>query len=57
MTISAAAHMNPGMMPPRNSAPMEVLEATPYSTMVIEGGTSGPIIDEAAVTDPANASS
>ena len=57
MTISDAAHRNPGMMPPRNNSPIEVLEMTPYRTMVMLGGTSGPIIEEAAVTEPENSSS
>ena len=44
-------------MPPRNICPIEVFAITPYRTMVIDGGTSGPIIDDAAVTEPEKSSS
>lgn len=40
----------PGMMPPINMAPMEVLTVAPYTTITMDGGIIGPMTDEEAVT-------
>ena len=40
----------PGMMPPINMAPMEVLTVAPYTTITMDGGIIGPMTEEEAVT-------
>ncbi len=42
--------MIPGTMPAMNSAPIEVLVETPYSTRMIEGGTRMPSAPEVEIT-------
>ena len=42
-----------GMMPAKNSWPIEVPVTTPYRISVIEGGRSGAMMAEAAVTPAA----
>ena len=40
----------PGIMPAANSSPTETSAITPYRTMMMLGGMTGPMQDEAAVT-------
>ena len=47
---SISASMMPGTMPAMNSAPIEVLVETPYSTRMIEGGTRMPSAPEVEIT-------
>ena len=42
------------MMPAMNSAPIEVLVETPYSTRMIEGGTRMPSAPEVEITPTPN---
>ena len=47
---SISASMMPGTMPAMNSAPIEVLVETPYSTRMIDGGTRMPSAPEVEIT-------
>src|SRR5579863_10624173 len=47
---SIKASITPGTMPAMNSAPIEVLVETPYSTRMIEGGTRMPSAPEVEIT-------
>ena len=51
---SISARMMPGTMPAMNSAPIEVLVDTPYSTRMIEGGTRMPSAPEVEITPTPN---
>src|ERR1700730_8791680 len=47
---SIEASMTPGTMPAMNSAPIEELVETPYSTRMIDGGTRMPSAPEVVMT-------
>ena len=51
---SIRASMIPGTMPAMNSAPIEVLVETPYSTRMIEGGTRMPSAPDVEITPTPN---
>ncbi len=51
---SISASRMPGTMPAMNSAPIEVLVETPYSTRMIDGGTRMPSAPEVEITPTPN---
>src|SRR6202163_2083321 len=53
-TASIEASMMPGTMPAMNSAPIEVLVETPYSTRMIDGGTRMPSAPDVEITPTPN---
>ena len=50
MIIMASVHSKPGTIPPRNRPPIDAPDTTPYTTIGMLGGTSGPRMDDTAVS-------
>ena len=48
------AMKNPGTMPPRNSPAIETLPMAPYTTAMIDGGTSAAMVEAAAIRAAVN---